>query len=275
MLRDVYYNLSAKVEDLQKQVKGLIEKDADAFNLTELWLSQPADNKTGEKELKDAILVASPSARHLVFNRAYQLETPALTRAQRMRRRLPIFDALVEEDKEKRAFHRNRGQLGVALATCDPNDGQDLKRAVDMLTDAMTIRPNIPGRRNYEFYRAYARILQNSPDKDAIRKDLWEAWNNDPLLKTRAGKLHASIAPAEEIHDEYTPEDIETVTKWLQGHDRPLYETWIQAAQGAAAALAASTPQFSPSPLQTVTIVNQPSTRTPSGGGSDEDIWVG
>ena len=83
-----------------------------------------------------------------------------------MERTIPVFDALIASDVEKR-YHENWGQLGFALKD---QRAPDWKPALDVLNTAIRIRGDAAtnGHWLYEFNRALCRI--NADDNFANTK---------------------------------------------------------------------------------------------------------
>jgi Gamma-glutamyl cyclotransferase, AIG2-like len=158
-----------------------------------------------------------------------------------MDRRAPVYDGLVAQDREKR-FHRNRGQLGVALAT---QTHPDFDAAEKMLTEAIEVRDRDEKNadwRNYEFYRAYSLIgkttASQQPTSPEVQKrivaDLKEARAGDTYLQSRIKETPPSPGEGQDsresknvqMADEYRNEDINLVREWLLKFDKGEYENW-------------------------------------------------
>jgi hypothetical protein len=251
VLAQTYYNLTGRLKKLENYVA---KYDLNALRLSEQWLSRyPGDGSAEEKfegEISNAIKNASPTARYQTFYQAYEHDRPDWTRAQRMARRVAIYQALVDQDADE-VFHRNRGQLGIALATrtdlpkTPPAD--DLDQAIKHLNDAIRIRDQNAdtGWRNYEFYLAYSLIRhpERRNEADLIRSYLRKARQDNkllemrlreakdkkanevrqivPLLRVPEGAEKAATppnAPYKDPYDEYTVEDFVVISLWFESN---------------------------------------------------------
>ena len=262
ILAQTYYKLNILKQRVKKLENYVENFDLNALRLSEQWLSrypgdESAEDKSAEKkvegEISNAIEHASPTARYQAFYQAYEHDRPDWTRAQRMDRRVAIYQALVDQDKQK-VFHRNRGQLGIALATRtdstkDPSPAA-LDQAIEQLHTAISIRDKNgdTGWGNYEFYVAYSLIRhpQKSKDVASILKYLQAARQANSLLKMRLQEIRKKTADVRQTtellekellkpegaksaaapkgaakdfpkdpHDEYTIEDFVLVHHWF------------------------------------------------------------
>jgi tetratricopeptide (TPR) repeat protein len=135
--------------------------DATALSLTYKYLNpelSPAEVDIGQ--LKQALKLSQASIRVQVFERAREVRRANWrTDKALMERVIPIFEALIESDPEKR-FHRNYGQLGYALKDQRQPRWAEAEAA---FTTAIGIRG--PARQEgwavYEANRALCRIMQD------------------------------------------------------------------------------------------------------------------
>jgi hypothetical protein len=141
-------------------VENQRETDALALTYTDRQLNPASDSPAIDiSKLKAAIMAASPAVKVHVFGQAAALRR-ASWRAKKDRHRIPrtipIFEALVECDRENQ-FHRNHGQLGYALKDLrEP----EWSKAFDELSKAIQIREQQEesGYRLYELNRAICMI---------------------------------------------------------------------------------------------------------------------
>ncbi len=139
-----------------------VQAQADAAALTlanqQLQASGTAQAIPVER-LRDAIGKASVPVKIQIFYQAEQIrrdnwEEPS--KKPLMERTIPVFQALVDDDADKR-FHRSWAQLGYALKD---QRNPDWQRAEQVLTTAIQIRgrADVHGYALYEFNRAVCRI---------------------------------------------------------------------------------------------------------------------
>jgi hypothetical protein len=152
--------LTSTVADLEERVEAQEQQaklDASALALVEKHLTGDASARITPDELKAAIKKASPSVKVQAFYRANKVRRENWEGDKPvMERSIPIFEALVESDVEKR-FHENHGQLGYALK--DKTE-PDWAKAEEALTRAIRIRGpwQETGWALYEANRAVCRI---------------------------------------------------------------------------------------------------------------------
>jgi hypothetical protein len=157
------------------------EKDAQAIILASRQLNPKF--KVKKDELLRVIEEASPEARTNIFIRAQEVRSASWKDDKsKMERTIPIFKALVAADTQEK-FHRNRGELGIALKDQEEPDWSEAEKH---LSKAIEIRNRRPWKESeayttyYEFNRAICRIEQQKAsgrsatpqDKEDIRKDL-------------------------------------------------------------------------------------------------------
>lgn len=155
-------DLAEVTHTVQLEVQEQANDDAHALSSAEQQLApQMGAPPVDLKRLREAIIKASPSVKVRIFYKASKVRAENWrTDRPLMERTIPIFEALVESDPEKR-FHKNFGQLGFALTE---KTRPDSKRAEEMLTEAIQIRGPWDegiGWVWYEFCRAVCRIRQD------------------------------------------------------------------------------------------------------------------
>ena len=165
----LYLARALHLADMTREVKRELEeqaiKDANAISLTRQQL-EPASGAppVDQKQLREAIMGASPSVKVQIFYQASKLRSETWkTDKKKMERTIPIFEALCESDRERR-FHKNFGQLGFALKDKQPEDWAGAEK---MLTEAIRIRGpwREAGWTIYEWSRAVCRIEQDAAFK--------------------------------------------------------------------------------------------------------------
>ena len=172
-----------KIDQFERQA----QRDANALLLTASQLAPDANaENVSQDRLNEAIASASSSVRTQVFTQAWQTrrknwrseKTKAL-----MERAIPVFDALVKSDVEKK-YHHNFGQLGYAYKD---KLTPDYEKAIENLSEAIRIRGS--ARNNgfglYDFCRAICYInidpnfLEGKPsseeDRGKVLRDLRSA----------------------------------------------------------------------------------------------------
>jgi hypothetical protein len=177
----------AQIERKLNAQEEQAQADAAALALTYQHLA-PGPSKVDVDKLKKVVAGASPSVKVTIFNQARTVRSASWdTDKALMERTIPIFEALVESDVERK-FHRNFGQLGYALKDQhDPN----WARAEQALSTAIRIRGPEGGWDIYELNRALCRIMQD-PDyaakrpsapaiKERILADLRIGWHSGVL----------------------------------------------------------------------------------------------
>lgn len=167
VLSQQFYELESDIEELRQQNK----QGALAISLVRQHLDEDQDTPLiADEELKQAILQASSSAKVEVFNMARTFRTTHHDRPDLLPRTIPIFQALIEDDREER-FHRNHGQLGYIYKDQRPQPQWKLAEAE--LTKAIQIRDkqNEGGFLLYELNRAICNI-QLGADLEVIKSDL-------------------------------------------------------------------------------------------------------
>jgi len=181
--------LGEKISELENQMT----QDARALSLVQQQLNPRADSPEVDlKDLKEAIIKASPSAKTTIFFQAWDVRSKNWrddTTKPRMERTIPIFRALADSDSLNE-YHKNHGQLGFALK--DKKD-PEWAEAEKELTKAIGIRGDwrAKGWLFYEYNRALCRIhlekeMQKgkagpSPNREKIIDDLRATAANDEL----------------------------------------------------------------------------------------------
>ena len=172
-----------KFEEFRKQS----EDDSNALNLVYKQLNpDPDELDVTQDELNAAVTSAFRTTRVQIFNQANRVRSDNWRdNKEIMERTIPIFRALIYNDKEGR-YHRNYGQLGYALKDQREPDWVEAEKS---LTTAISIRGpwQEQGWLFYEFNRALCRIVldenftRNEPSqasrKEAIISDLGAAWH--------------------------------------------------------------------------------------------------
>ncbi len=186
--------------EVQHELKEQATVDANALSLTEQQLAPQAGGVPVDLErLREAMIKASPGVKVRIFFQASKLRAETWrTNRKVMERTIPVFEALIASDPEKR-FHKNFGQLGFALIEKDPPDPE---RGEAMLSEAIRIRgawsPSV-GWVYYEFCRAICRIRQDpnfklgKPASPEVRAKIVE----DLQVVERSGERVASELVAE------------------------------------------------------------------------------
>jgi len=156
------------LEDAQAEQADI---DARALALTNQYLNiETHHSKFTVEELKAAIIASSPSVKVQIFylassTRSDNWREPA--DKPLMERTIPIFQALIDSDKDQR-FHANHGQLGFALKDKRAPDWgaaeAELSKAIEMRGPSRE-----QGWELYEFNRAICRI-QLDPEFRAGRE---------------------------------------------------------------------------------------------------------
>ena len=168
VLSQQFYELESDIAELRQQNK----QGALAIALVRQHLDEDQDTPLiAEEELKQAILQASSSAKVEVFNMARTFRTTHYEhRPELLPRTIPIFQALIEDDREEQ-FHRNHGQLGYVYK--DQRPQPQWKPAEAGLSKAIHIRDklNEGGFLLYELNRAICNI-QLGAELEVIRSDL-------------------------------------------------------------------------------------------------------
>lgn len=155
----------AVVGDLEPKIEDVIDdkdrRDLHARSTVNRQLEPPrGGTRPSNRELRDAIRNGSDTARYEIFEKARTFRRRADGKADGATRRargeviVPIFEALIDADAEKK-FHRNYAQLGFALKLTER--WAEVEAALD---SAIEIRDS-QGDRGYPLYelnRALARI---------------------------------------------------------------------------------------------------------------------
>lgn len=159
----------------QQQLQQLEQIDVTALRLVGQQIEGAGSTQASEKDLRDAILKASPVARAWVRTKAGMSPTP---------RAIPVLRALAEADDATDLDHM---QLGTALMNRNASDA-DLTRAAEAWDSAIRIRQwDQPF---YELNRAICRIRLDkeksgaSPEVARILPDLKTAASDPVLLET-------------------------------------------------------------------------------------------
>lgn len=155
-------DLAEVTHTVQLEVREQATTDAHALSSTEQQLApQKGAPPVDQKRLREAIVKASPSVKVRIFYKASRVRADNWRKDRPlMERTIPIFEALIESDPEKR-FHKNFGQLGFALTE---KEHPDSKRGEEMLSEGIKIRgpwDESIGWVWYEFCRAVCRIRQD------------------------------------------------------------------------------------------------------------------
>jgi hypothetical protein len=155
-------DLAEVTHTVQLEVREQANVDAHALSGTEQQLApQMGAPPVDQKQLREFITKSSASVKVRIFYKASKVRADNWrTDRPLMERTIPIFEALIDGDPEKR-FHKNFGQLGFALTE---KVHPDSKRGEEMLNEAISIRG--PWNEGigwvwYEFCRAVCRIRQD------------------------------------------------------------------------------------------------------------------
>jgi hypothetical protein len=196
--------ISESVREIKEAQEEQAQIDAKAISLVNQYLTAADTSKISVNELRKAIEQASPPVKVSLFYRARETRSQSWQRNEDkplLERTVPIFEALVASDKERR-FHQNFGQLGFALKD---KRSPDYARAEAMLTTAIELRgpPDVYGWEIYELNRAVCTILLD-PQFGAGRP-------SEPDVREKI--IKDLKAAAEGIPDLFRHQDI---LKWLQ-----------------------------------------------------------
>jgi hypothetical protein len=211
--------LNEQLQALERNVQELRNQDrTDALVIKMLDQHLDDDPDTPEipvDRLKEAIRSASSSTKVLVFERARQFRkmcTANPSKRHLIHLVIPVFEALIEDDKESK-YHRNHAQLAFCLK--DKPD-PDWSKAEEELTKAIQIRDQQreAGYLAYEFNRAICRIQMGCPTEQilpdleaALRGEKTKEWIRNP-----------------------NPERAPGLIQWLQDN-RSQIQNWLQAYQ--------------------------------------------
>jgi hypothetical protein len=190
VLAQQFYELENDIEEIRQQNK----QGAIAIALVRQHLDEDQDTPIiPDAELKQAILQASSSAKVEVFNMARRFRaTHYERRPELLVRTIPIFQALIEDDKDNE-FHRNHGQLGFVYKDQQPHPQWKLAEAE--LSRAIEIRDNqnAGGFLLYELNRAICNI-QLGAGFETIKRDLDKVLRLGPENGVWVRRLHPKKA---------------------------------------------------------------------------------
>ena len=193
-------DLGMVLRRVEQRIEKQTEIDARALSLTYRYLDPDAESQEiSVAELKRAVALASAGVKVQIYYQAHKVRSEnwrdPSTKAL-MERTIPIFQALIDSDKEQR-FHKNYGQLGFALKDRrEPSWSQ----ADEALSTAIRLRGDAEreGWHAYEFNRAVCRIAQDEafaagqPSKPASRAAILA----DLRVAASAGWLDQALAEA-------------------------------------------------------------------------------
>ncbi len=178
-------------EMINDEIGKQMSQDARALTLVQQHLNPRNDTRAvSYEELSDAIAKASPEEKTTIFYQAMEIRNQNWqNNKEKMERTIPVFQALVDSDKEN-LYHKNHGQLGFALKDKKKPDWEDAEKE---LNTAIRIRGDSKthGWLYYEFNRAICRINLEllkgttglSPYHDQIIADLKEVYSKSELQK--------------------------------------------------------------------------------------------
>jgi len=209
VLAQQFYELESNIEEMRQENK----QGAVAIALVRQHLDE--DNDTPlipDEELKQAILQASSSAKVEVFNMARSFRMAQYeNRPELLARTIPIFQALIEDDKDDE-FHRNHGQLGFVYKDQQPHPQWKLAEAE--LSRAIQIRDkqNTGGFLMYELNRAICNINLGA-DFEVIKSDLDKVVRLGPENGILVRRPH--------------PQKSRTIIEWIN-QNLPRLQDWIE-----------------------------------------------
>ena len=160
-LREEVSLVQAEVSGLRTELSSVQQEvtyQRQAWSLIEIQLNRESrEPDTPVAEIRDALARLEASDLVKIFYHVRRIRQETWQRNKpRMARTMPIFEALIELDREER-FHRSHAQLGY----CHKDRLKpDYAAALACLTRAIEIRNRrgIKGWTNYEFNRALCRI---------------------------------------------------------------------------------------------------------------------
>jgi hypothetical protein len=208
--------LQAADADLTQKIEGVLtqREDANAYALSLVERQLTGQNPPSQQELDKAIAGATPEWLVQIFRRAEDQRGKSWRDDKAvMERTIPVFRALIANDKDGR-FFRHFAALGYALKDSEP---PQYAEAVQALSKAITIRGRqrvTSGTALMEWNRAICRILDD-PAYRAERPsdDRTKAWiiADLELAAVHLPKRFFPRAPVPEQVD-----GVEIITKWAQ-----------------------------------------------------------
>lgn len=174
-------DLSTVLRRVEQRIEKQTEIDAKALSLARRYLDPDVDSaEISVDALKKAVREASASVKVQIFYQAEEVRSRNWKKEARkslMERTIPVFEALIESDKDQR-FHKHHGQLGFALK--DKREPQ-WKEAVESLSKAIRLRGDWKreGWVGYELNRAICRIMT---DPDFLNKQPSSSKNRELIL---------------------------------------------------------------------------------------------
>jgi hypothetical protein len=170
--------IDEKVSEFSQAQKAQAEIDAQAIGWVTQYFSAKDAPKIDIGKMKLAISQASAPIKIQIFHQARRVRLENRDRIETklfMERTIPIFEALIEGDKERR-YHENYGELAFALKD---KLKPDYLGAEIAFTVAIEIRgPGAQGLEAYECNRAICRIKKdtdfavNRPSNEESRKNI-------------------------------------------------------------------------------------------------------
>ena len=153
--------------------------DARAMSLVTRYLISKNTDDIDVEELKSSVIKASAPFKVQIFYKAREHRSQSWTRGKDERnieRVVPVFEALIDADKEHRYF-KNYAQLGYALKD---QPQPDYPRAIENLSAAIRLRDKLEktGCELFELNRAFCRIMmdenfkQKKPSSEQVKSSI-------------------------------------------------------------------------------------------------------
>ena len=217
-LNETIKKLEERIDDSIEEGKEQQQIDANALALVSRHLDKSTQiSDVDVTKLKAAIIAASPGFKVQIFYMAHDLRSEYWeSNKTLMERTMPVFEALIESDKEN-LFHRNYGQLGYVLKDKIPPDYVGARAALSKAIELRNKRGQV-GFQLYELNRAICSVLldQNfqasKPSSDAVKQTILDD------IKACMEETKTSNAIKASFQDADKPEEIakNPVGKWMR-----------------------------------------------------------